>query len=140
MVEMNIAMPKESDEPDCARAWRIKLPRTCLWRHKPHRHARKAKMKPLDKIMLRLSPGRQLGTTRLHLSGAISTRLSSKDVRRLWQLIDSIAEEVGVVLSVDAPLPWFDLWTGRLGQMKTEHLSIRFAPIGRRIPVTTDEQ
>jgi len=52
--------------------------------------------------------------------------LSHKDVRRLWQLIDGFAEQVSVALPVDAPLPWFDLWTLRTGYAPGNRLSIHF--------------
>ena len=83
-------------------------------------------MKPMDKITLRLKPTKREGMTRLVLSGLISTRLSARDVRRLWRLIDGIAEAVSVAVSAESPLPWFDAWTERLGYSRSERLQIRF--------------
>jgi hypothetical protein len=80
----------------------------------------------MDKITLRLRPSNQAGMTRLHLSGSISTRLSARDVRRMWQLIAQLAEDVCVVLPVDTPSPWFDLWAGRVGRANASQLAIRF--------------
>lgn len=95
-------------------------------------------MRPMDKITVRLRPSAQQGMTRLHLSGLISTRLSGKDVRRLWQPIEQLSEEVCIVLPVDAPLPWFDLWTERLGRASANPLAIRFVDSWRRKIMTGD--
>lgn len=90
-------------------------------------------MRPMDKITLRLSPSHRLGMTRFTLSGDITTRLGSKDVRRLWQLLAQLSEAVCIALPVDAPLPWFDLWCGRLGRAHASQLAIRFVhPWNRR--------
>lgn len=89
-------------------------------------------MRPMDKITLRLSPSNQAGMTRLHLRGAISTRLSQKDVRRMWHLIGQLSEEVCVVLPVDTPLSWFDLWADRIGHANANQLAIRFVQSWRR--------
>lgn len=87
-------------------------------------------MRPMDKITLRLSPARQQGMTRLTLTGLISTRLSARDARRLWQLIEQLSEVSCLALPVDSPLPWFDQWTGRLGLARA--LQVRFVgPRGR---------
>jgi hypothetical protein len=64
--------------------------------------------------------------TRLEVSGLISTRLSRQDVRRLWRLIDGLADAVCVAVSVESPLPWFDAWTARAAQSRSERLQIRF--------------
>ena len=83
-------------------------------------------MRPMDKITMRLRPSSQAGMTRLHLSGSISTRLSAKDVRRMWQLITQLAEDVCVVLPVDTASSWFDLWAARVGHANASQLAIRF--------------
>lgn len=88
-------------------------------------------MKPMDNITVRLSPALQPGMTRIHLSGVISTRLSNKDVRRLWWLIDQMSEAVCIALAVDAPLGWFDLWTLRTGWLQVSRLAIRFVQTRR---------
>jgi hypothetical protein len=90
-------------------------------------------MKPMDKITLRLSPARQPGMTKIHLSGVISTRLSAQDVRRLWQLTDRLAEFAYVVLPVDVPLAWFDTWTARLERSRATRLLVRFVDSRRRM-------
>lgn len=96
-------------------------------------------MRPMDKITLRLSPSHRAGMTRLHLSGAISTRLSAKDVRRMWQLIAQLSEEVCIVLPVDTPLPWFDLWADRVARARASQLAIRFVHSWRgRIALNRD--
>jgi hypothetical protein len=85
-------------------------------------------MKPMDKIVLRLSPASREGMTRIVLSGFISTRLSARDVRRLWHAVGQLAEQTCVVLAVESPLSWFDTWTLRLGRGGPERLRIRFDP------------
>ena len=89
-------------------------------------------MKPMDKITLKLSPARQPGMTRLTICGLVSTRLSPKDARRLWQLVDRFAEVGLVVLPADAPLPWFDTWTARLAYAHATRLMVRFVDARRR--------
>jgi len=83
-------------------------------------------MRPMDKITVRLAPAKQQGMTQLHVSGLITTRLDARTVRRLWQLIEQLSEEVCVALPVDTPLPWFDLWCSRLGHARARRLWIRF--------------
>ena len=85
-------------------------------------------MKPMEKILLQLSPTKREGMTRIVLSGFISTRLSPKDVRRLWRAVGQLAEHTCIALAVDSPLPWFDIWTARLGRGTPQQLQIRFEP------------
>ncbi len=91
-------------------------------------------MKPMDKITLTLSPTRREGMTRLSLSGFISTRQSNKDLRRLWRAVDQLSEQLCVVLAAGAPLPWFDVWSLRLGRGTPRQMRIRFEPPRRLRP------
>lgn len=95
-------------------------------------------MRPMDKITVRLAPAKQQGMTQLHVSGLITTRLDAQAVRRLWQLIEQLSEEVCVALPVDAPLPWFDLWCSKLGHARARHLGIRFVQPRRVAYATVD--